>query len=170
MLPRTLPACCLHCMGRGRRGTVAVAGSTSRATRCSSFPPRNGGCARPAMTLCSAERRGLSCGGDPRRFVRRLVEGAELTCDRSGELAARAGSWDVGSAAIDLLRAADHDETTLRHALRVGRSRVRRTPADRAAKRGVQLLEDVIAFLGVRPRAGDADASASAPPDRKAPA
>jgi hypothetical protein len=84
------------------------------------------------------------------------MERAELICDRSEELATRVGPSDLGSMAIDLLRAAEHDETTLRHALRIGRSRVERKPADKAASRGVGLLEAVIAFLGIRPRADEA--------------
>lgn len=87
------------------------------------------------------------------------MEHAELICDRSGELAALVGPHDVGNVAIDLLRAADHDETTLTHALSIGRSRVRREPADGSARRGVQLLQAVIAFLGVKPRADEVASS-----------
>jgi hypothetical protein len=84
------------------------------------------------------------------------MERAELICDRSEELAAVVGPSDLGTVSIDLLRAAEHDQTTLRHALRIGRSRVEREPADEAARRGVGLLEAVIAFLGIRPRADEA--------------
>lgn len=80
------------------------------------------------------------------------MERAELICDRSGEMAALVGPDDVGNVAIELLRAADHDETTLTHALGIGRSRVRREPTDASARRGVRLLEAVVAFLGVKPR------------------
>jgi hypothetical protein len=75
------------------------------------------------------------------------VERAELICDRSGELAALPGPCDLETAALDLLRAA-HDETTLSHALSIGRSRARRDPGDEATSAGVLLLEAVIAFLG----------------------
>jgi hypothetical protein len=85
-----------------------------------------------------------------------VVERAELTFVRSEDLAALPGPWDVGDLAIDLLRAASHDESTLRHALRIGRSRVRRDPADPSARRGIRLLEAVIAFLGPRQRADEA--------------
>ena len=54
-------------------------------------------------------------------------------------------------------RAADHDETTLTHALGIGRSRVRREPTDASARRGVLLLEAVVAFLGVKPRGDEVD-------------
>lgn len=80
------------------------------------------------------------------------MERAELICDRSGEMAALVGPDDVGHVAIELLRAADHDETTLTHALGIGRSRVRREPTDASARRGVRLLEAVVAFLGVKLR------------------
>jgi hypothetical protein len=83
------------------------------------------------------------------------VEQAELIFDRSIELA-KTTTADVSGAAIDLFRAADHDEATLRHAAVIGRRRRRRTPQDRSATRGAQLLDDVIAYLGFRARAGDA--------------
>ena len=68
------------------------------------------------------------------------MERAELICDRSGELAALVGPYDVGDVAIDLLRAADHDETTLTHALSIGRSRMRgvKPRAEEFASSGVQ--------------------------------
>jgi hypothetical protein len=44
---------------------------------------------------------------------RAVAQRAQLICDRRGELAALVGPDDVGNAAIDLLRAADHDETSL---------------------------------------------------------
>jgi hypothetical protein len=88
-----------------------------------------------------------------------IVERAELICDRSGELAVPVGPYDVGNVAIDLLRAADHDETTLTHALGIGQSRVRREPADDSARRGVRVLEAVIGFLGIKPRADEVGSS-----------
>lgn len=88
------------------------------------------------------------------------MEGAELVCDRSDALA-RCGSPDIAGAAIDLSRAASHDDAMLRHALDIGRARLRRRPHAQVATRGLQLLEDVISFLGVKP--SDADAAASAP-------
>jgi hypothetical protein len=82
------------------------------------------------------------------------VEHAELICDRS-ETLARNTPLDVAHAAIDLSRAADHSEATLRHAVGIGRARQRRRPHDASATRGAQLLEDVVAFLGVRSLGGD---------------
>lgn len=80
------------------------------------------------------------------------MEQAELVFDRSGDLAAPPGPSDVASAAIGLLRAAGHDEAILKHALSIGRSRVRRDPNNQSARRGIRLLETVIAFLGHRER------------------
>lgn len=89
-----------------------------------------------------------------------LVERAELVWDRTTELAALAGLPAIGDAAIDLLRAADRDETILRHAVRIGRARLEREPANDRAKRGVRLLEAVIAFLYVRHRAYEVGSTA----------
>jgi hypothetical protein len=83
------------------------------------------------------------------------VERAETVLDRSTNLAANAGPHDIGGVGLHLLRIADHDPTTLDHALHIGRTRVRREPARRAAYRAVELLESVIAFLGHKPRNGD---------------
>jgi hypothetical protein len=89
-----------------------------------------------------------------------VVERAELVCDRSSELAALAGPPDIGDLAIDLLRAADHDETILRHAMRIGRVRMERESANDSTRGGVRLLEAVIAFLSIRPRADEAGSTA----------
>lgn len=80
------------------------------------------------------------------------MERAETVLDRSTDLAADTGPHDVSAIALHLLRAADHDRATLDHALHIGRTRVRREPASRAARRAVQLLESVIGFLGHKPR------------------
>lgn len=82
------------------------------------------------------------------------MERAEMVLDRSTDLATNMGPHDVGAIALHLLRAADHDCTTLDHALRIGMTRVRREPASRAARRAVQLLESAIGFLGPEPRHG----------------
>jgi hypothetical protein len=42
----------------------------------------------------------------------------------------------------------------------IGRARQRRHPRDDSAQRGAQLLEDVVSFLGVRRRGGDATTTA----------
>jgi hypothetical protein len=87
--------------------------------------------------------------------VQGTPEHAQLVWARSGTLAGRVDGYDLGETAIELFRAAGNDQSTLRHALGLGRSRLRREPGDRAATRGVRLLEDVIAFLGVRRRPGE---------------
>lgn len=83
------------------------------------------------------------------------MERAEAVLDRSTDLAANPGPHDIGMVALHLLRTADHDPTTLEHALHVGRRRVRRAPASPAAHHAVELLESVIGFLGHKPRNGD---------------
>lgn len=83
-----------------------------------------------------------------------ITERAELIFERSVELT-RTASTDVARAAIDLSRAADHDEATLRHAAGIGRARNKCTPHDQSTMRGAQLLEDIIAFLGFSNRRGD---------------
>jgi len=80
------------------------------------------------------------------------VERAQRVLDESSALAATAGPREVADVAAHLLRSAGHDDTTLRHALRIGRSRLHRDPGDRAAGRAVELLESVVAFLGRKPR------------------
>jgi hypothetical protein len=83
---------------------------------------------------------------------RNVVERAQAVLDRSTDLAANTGPHDVSAIALHLLRAADHDRTTLDHALHIGRTRVRREPTSRASRRAVRLLESVIGFLGHEPR------------------
>lgn len=78
------------------------------------------------------------------------MERAQIVLDRSSTLAATAGPPDITEAAVELLQAAG-DDTTLRHALRIGRTRLRRDPADQPAKHAVHLLESVITFLGQKP-------------------
>ena len=82
------------------------------------------------------------------------MERAQAILVRSTDLAAGPGPHDVSAVALHLLRAADHDHTTLDHALHIGRTRLRRDPGSHGARRAVHLLESVIGFLGHRPRDG----------------
>lgn len=61
--------------------------------------------------------------------------------------------------ALELLRAAHHDAATMAHALSLGRTHVNGHPEDAMARGGVRVLERAIAFLGVKPRAGDVAAT-----------
>jgi hypothetical protein len=79
------------------------------------------------------------------------MERAETVLDRCADLAAAAGPDDMNTVALHLLHAAGHDDTTLHHALHIGRTRLRREPASRAARHAVRLLESVIGFLGHKP-------------------
>jgi hypothetical protein len=56
---------------------------------------------------------------------------------------------DVLAVILELLRAAHHDVATVSDALTFGRAYVQVHPADVAARRGVLLLEQALAFMGV---------------------
>ena len=89
------------------------------------------------------------------------MERAQIVLDRSSALAAAtARPPDITEAAVDLLQAAG-DDTTLRHALRIGRTRLRRDPADPAVQHAVHLLESVITFLGQKPSQHELTTTAS---------
>ena len=62
---------------------------------------------------------------------------------------------DVLAVVLDLLRIARHDVSTMLHALTLGRTRLRESPADLVAGRATLLLEQAITFMGIEPRAGD---------------
>ena len=82
------------------------------------------------------------------------MERAGLICDRSGEMAALVGPDDVGNVAIELLRAADHDETTLTQALVQRRRQAvefgARNPPHRIIghRVGKRLIEHIIVNVG----------------------
>jgi len=76
-------------------------------------------------------------------------ETAQLVVRRSITLAAREHVEEVGGLALDLLRVANHDPTTLEHALVVCRSLARDDPTDERVTQAIRLLERVTTFLGV---------------------
>lgn len=80
---------------------------------------------------------------------------------RALELSAPVPEHERFAPALDLLRAAHHDPATMAHALSLGRTHVRAHCDDAAARGGVTILEAAIAFLGVRPGAGDVSAHES---------
>jgi hypothetical protein len=57
--------------------------------------------------------------------------------------------------ALGLLRSARHRRAVMSHALALGRTHLRAHPRDADARAGATILEAAIAFLGVKPRAGD---------------
>jgi hypothetical protein len=75
------------------------------------------------------------------------VELAQLICERSSELSGACAPQDVQRAALNLTRVAHNDTTVLRHASSLFRNRLRRDPADDAAKDGLGLLTRVLALL-----------------------
>jgi hypothetical protein len=69
------------------------------------------------------------------------LEQAQLLWERALELV------DV----VDVVRAADHDSTTIAHALALGRTRLRADVTNDSLRSGVTLLARAVAFLGVKP-------------------
>jgi hypothetical protein len=76
-------------------------------------------------------------------------ETAQVVVRRSIKLAAGDHLQEVGGLALDLLRVANHDATTLEHALVVCRSLARDDPTDVRVTQAIRLLERVTTFLGV---------------------
>ena len=87
--------------------------------------------------------------------VPRPPERAQLVWRRALDLAGPPSQHDRFGLALDLLRAAGHGPATMAHALTLGRSRVHAHPEDALARGGVAILEEAIAFLGIRPQAHD---------------
>jgi hypothetical protein len=79
--------------------------------------------------------------------------------ERSLELAT-AGARFLPDQALTLARAAGHDADTMAHALRLGRSRARHPSQDEPTRRAITLLEQAIAYLGVKALPGEIDRAA----------
>jgi hypothetical protein len=56
---------------------------------------------------------------------------------------------DVLAVVLELLRAAQHDASTVSRALTLGRTCARERPSDVGVERGVLLLEQALAFMGL---------------------
>lgn len=82
------------------------------------------------------------------------MELAQRVWQRSLELAGTGGHVRLPEQALTLARAARHDADTMAHALRLGRSRARHPSHDETSRRGIRLLEQAIAFLGVKAEQG----------------
>lgn len=85
----------------------------------------------------------------------RPPERAQLVWRRALELAGPPSQHDSFGLALELLRAADHGPATMAHALNLGRTHLHAHPEDTRARGGVAILEDAIAFLGIKPRANE---------------
>ncbi|HZQ84495.1 MAG TPA: hypothetical protein VFA83_06645 [Acidimicrobiales bacterium] len=85
----------------------------------------------------------------------RPPERAQLVWQRALAAVGSSAEHDRFAVALDLLRAAHHSPATMLHALTLGTSRLRTHPGDARARGGVAVLDAAIAFLGVKPRAGE---------------
>ena len=85
----------------------------------------------------------------------RPPERAQLVWRRALEFAGPPSQHDRFGLALELLRAAHHGPATMAHALRLGRTHLHAHPGDTRARDGVAILEDAIAFLGIKPRDHD---------------
>lgn len=85
-------------------------------------------------------------------FHRGADERVQVVARRSVELAAGDQEEGIGGTALELLRVANHDVATLRHAIGVCRSIIRDSPDhEPMISDAIRLLERVITFLGARP-------------------
>ena len=83
------------------------------------------------------------------------MELAQRVWQRSLELASTGPHLRLPDQALTLARAARHDADTMAHALRLGRSRARHPSNDETTRRGIRLLEQAIAYLGIKAEQGE---------------
>jgi hypothetical protein len=83
----------------------------------------------------------------------RSTERAQLVWRRALQLAGPPAQHDRFRFALDLLRAAHHSPATMAHALNLGRTQLHALPDDDRALGGIAVLEEAIAFLGIKPQA-----------------
>lgn len=91
----------------------------------------------------------------PTAPARRPPERAQQVWQRALELAGPPSRHDRLGVALELLRAAHHGPATMTHALSLGRTRLHAHPDDARTRAGVAILEEAVAFLGVKPNADD---------------
>lgn len=96
-------------------------------------------------------------------------ERAQIVWQRALELAGPRAFHDRFANALDLLRAAHHDPTTMAHALTLGHTELRRDGDNADARAAAEILEAAIVFLGVKPRTGDISHPRSRGTARRAP-
>jgi hypothetical protein len=76
------------------------------------------------------------------------LESAQVVWRRACDLVAEPDQTDRFAIALELSRAAGQEASAIRHALALGRTRLREDAGDVEARDGVRLLEDTITFLG----------------------
>ena len=91
----------------------------------------------------------------PADLMSRPLERAQLVWRRAIQLAGPRAFHDRFGNALDLLRTAHHDPATMAHALSIGRGQLQSDAGDATTRAAVEVLEAAIAFLGVKPRAGE---------------
>jgi threonine dehydrogenase-like Zn-dependent dehydrogenase len=82
----------------------------------------------------------------------RPPEPAQLVWERALTVTGRRWPLDRFEVALDLLRTANNDPTTMAHARTIGRTHLRANPGDAGARRGIRVLDTAIASLGAKPR------------------
>lgn len=90
--------------------------------------------------------------------VGRHVERAQALWQAAVELAAEAAPGGA-AVALELLRRAEYDPSTLRHALTLGDTLIRRRPHDDRLRRGRRLLQGATDWLGVPSADGEVGAA-----------
>jgi hypothetical protein len=82
----------------------------------------------------------------------RPPEHAQVVWQRALAVTGRRWPLDKFEVALDLLRTANNDPTTMAHARTIGRTQLRANPGDTRARRGVRVLDTAITTLGAKPR------------------
>jgi hypothetical protein len=103
-------------------------------------------------TRGTANRAGTASGRQP---LARPLEPAQLVWRLARTIGERRTLNDPFADALGLLRSARHRPAVMTHALTLGRTHLRAHPRDADARAGATILEAAIAYLGVKPRAGD---------------
>jgi hypothetical protein len=104
------------------------------------------------MTITGPPPRTAPSGKRPERAQAVWQAALRLTAEPAPEGEPRP---DDGAAVLAVLRAADFEPSTLRHALTLGRTRLRLRPHDPLLGGGRDLLVEAIAWLGARDTAGE---------------
>jgi len=82
----------------------------------------------------------------------RPPEYAQLAWQRALAITGRRWPLDRFEIALDLLRIANNDPTTMAHARTIGRTHLRANPGDAGARHGLRILDTAITWLGAKPR------------------
>ena len=106
------------------------------------------------ITTTTRTRRRQAAAAAP-TLAARPPELAQLVWRRALALVDAGALHDPVDVALDLLRAARHQPAVMAHASTLGRTHLRIHAGDDRARAAARLLQAAIAFLGVKPLAGD---------------